>query len=306
MALQAGLRVIHIDVDRRTLHMDPRLLDACLSEQTLSETILLVDHTFGYPDAGIDECRRAYPDLLIVEDCVRALGGEIDGRPVGSSGDWALFSMYKTTRGNDDGAILMTRSPYLMPSARATRPSLRQWASGNPPLRRLNGFFKRRQPGMQPATRRSNVPHWTAAAGLPNWLVRRRFEHQLGELAETRERHQRAGDEIRAALDDARHLRFIDVTVGCRTSAFFLSFTLSSQPLRDSLVASMHRQGYFLVWAWNSVPAFYQCFADTFPFGFSESVYLADHVCHIPLVDYAATTRRHRLVTSLRKALDDA
>ena len=116
MAARAGLRVIHVDVDRRTLHMNTDRLDECLKNHISSETALVVDHSFGYPDREIIRCRRSYPDLLIIEDAVRALGGEIDGAPVGAHGDWVLFSMYKTTRGNDDGAMLMMGDQVLTAS----------------------------------------------------------------------------------------------------------------------------------------------------------------------------------------------
>jgi dTDP-4-amino-4,6-dideoxygalactose transaminase len=304
MALQAGLRVIHVDVDQRTLHMDPRRVVECLSRLPLSETALLVDHSFGYPDPEVARYRRAYPEILLIEDCVRALGSEIADRPIGSHGDWVLFSMYKTTRGNDDGAILMTRTAYALPAGPSTRPTLRQWASTLRPLRAVHGLVKRRGAGLEPAERDLEVPSWRPQLAQPNWLVLRRFAGQLQTLVTSRNQRERASDEIRAALKDIPELRFIEAQPGCRASAFFLTFTVADQHRRDSLVMSLHRQGFFLVWAWNSVPAFYRCFATTFPFGYAQSTYLADHVCHIPLVDYVDLDRRRRLVVNFRKALD--
>src|SRR5207237_950029 len=77
-----------------------------------SESVLLVDHAFGYPFAAIAAVRRRHPQLLLIEDCARALGSEIDGRAVGNTADWTLLSLYKAVDGNDHGALLLTPSPY--------------------------------------------------------------------------------------------------------------------------------------------------------------------------------------------------
>ena len=305
MAVRAGLEVIHVDADRRTLHMDAERLDACLKNQSLSDTALVVDHTFGYADREIISCRRSYPDLLIIEDCVRALGSEIDGTPVGAHGDWVLFSMYKTTTGNDDGAVLLTGREYPMPHAAARPPSPRQWVSSMAPLRKVHGLLKRRRGGMEPAARDADAPRWEPVVREPNWLTVRRFTAQLNGLTADRARREAAASTIRTALADAPRIVFIEAKPGCRSSAFFLSLTIDGGR-RDAIVNRLHREGLFLVWAWNAVPAFYRCFADTFPFGFSNSVYLADHVCHVPLAEYVDARHRKRLITSLRHALGHA
>ena len=141
------MRVVFLDVNPETLHIGLNQLEQCLAEDREEETALLADHTFGYPFAQLPEVRRKHPRLLIIEDCVRALGSRIHGRPVGNTGDWTLLSMYKTTPGNNHGAILLTQSPYQIhtgPSPITTwgtwRRWVKQWASISPALRMLWDF----------------------------------------------------------------------------------------------------------------------------------------------------------------------
>ncbi len=303
MLLRTGMKVLHIDVDRRTLHMNSGALRRCLAEHKSSETALLVDHTFGYPDAAIREWRRRYSDLLIIEDCVRALGGEIEGRPVGHDGNWVLHSLYKTTVVNDHGAVLLTRSPYAIRSGAPPVATLRQWASGVRPARMLHDVVKRVHPEFVDDRRQYEAPVWTEGVGAPNALCQARFERHLSHLTNDRERRWRASQAIQDALRDEQSLAFVHVPDECRPSAFFLSFVLSADIHRETLINNLHRRGLFLVWAWSIIPANYACFAPSFPYGSVESVFLANHVCHIPLSQYASARRTRRLISLLRNAL---
>jgi dTDP-4-amino-4,6-dideoxygalactose transaminase len=55
--------------------------------------------------------------LLLVEDAAQAWLGEVDGRPLGSTGDLALFCLYKTL-GLPDGAAAIWRGGHLPQSSR--------------------------------------------------------------------------------------------------------------------------------------------------------------------------------------------
>lgn len=303
MALQTGMKVIHIDVDRTTLHPTPDMLSQCLVERDAAQTVLLLDHTFGYPVPDISQWRRRHPDLLIIEDCVRALGGEVHGKPVGHEGDWALFSMYKNTLGNDHGAVLLTRSPYAIRSGPPPATTCLQWASGVRPLRSVYDAMKRLRPDFGNMRRDLNAPSWSAAIGVPNQLCQLRFANQLTSLTDARIKRCLAGDAIQEALRDVEPIQFIRPMSGCRTAGFFLSFSLADGVRRDSLLETLHKQGLFLIRAWNVVPAFYRCFAKTFPYGATDSVFLADRICHIPLWQYLTPRRQAQLVMGLRKAI---
>ena len=121
------------------------------------------------------------------------------------------------------------------------------------PLRTVHGWLKRLRTGMEPAARNADAPHWEPLIGEPNWLTLRRFTAQLIAIAADRARREQAASAIRQALCDAPHIEFVDSKPGCRASAFFLSMTIAGDR-RDSIVNELHRQGLFLVWAWNAVP----------------------------------------------------
>ncbi len=83
----------------------------------------------------------------------------------------------------------------------------------------------------------------------------------------------------------------------------YLSFIVEGEGCRDALVTTLHRKGLFLAWAWNAVPALYRAFSNAFPCGASESLFLANHVCHIPLENYVSAPRRRALIQAIRHVL---
>jgi dTDP-4-amino-4,6-dideoxygalactose transaminase len=84
-----------IDVDPETYHLN---LNAINEEHLDGARALVLLHTFGLPANG--EEYRAYcekHELILIEDCARALGASIAGKLVGSFGHYALFSLPKCT-----------------------------------------------------------------------------------------------------------------------------------------------------------------------------------------------------------------
>jgi dTDP-4-amino-4,6-dideoxygalactose transaminase len=302
MVLKSGMDLVHIDVDRRTLHMSLDTINETLAEHDASDTVLLVDHTFGYPCTAIKNIRRHYPDLLIIEDCVRALGAGIAGTPIGHDGDWVLFSLYKTTVGNSDGAILLTRSPCHVRSGSPLPPTLMQWASGVRPCRAVYSALKRLAPVPldEHTTAELDWPEWIERVGFPNALCQRRFATHLRRLQAESNTRTHASKAIQEAMDGDELLEFIQVDPGSRAAGTFLSFTLSPRIRRDVFIKELHRMGHFLAWAWSVVPHYYRSFAASFPRGAAESVFLAQHICHVPLDRYVTTRHRTRLIEALR------
>lgn len=75
---------------------------------------LLVVHYFGFPQdlkpvCELAECRR----LVLIEDCAHVLTGRADGRPLGSTGDFSVFSWRKFIP-SFDGAELRFNAPGLL------------------------------------------------------------------------------------------------------------------------------------------------------------------------------------------------
>jgi dTDP-4-amino-4,6-dideoxygalactose transaminase len=305
-ALRAGKKVVHVDVDRDTLLMNRDQLRRCLAEHPNEETALLVDHPFGYPCPAVSELRAEHPRLLLIEDCVRALGCTVDGKPVGRSGDWVLLSLYKTVPGNDHGAVLLTRSPCEVRSGPVPRTTLRERLATFGPARWVYERLRRRHPNYPDGSRDQEEMPWDPPIGRPNRLTLRRFGRAVDQLEDKAARRRQAAREIQSALADIQTIRFIQPEPACQTSGYFITFTVEESGVRNRLLVAMHRKGFFLFRTWQVVPAYFRCFRDTFPFGSSESTFLAQHVCHIHIIRFLHRARRERLVRNLREFLKHA
>jgi perosamine synthetase len=109
VAVYEGARPVFVDIDPVTLNLDPSGVAAAVNERT---SALLPVHVFGYP-ADIPALEPL--GLPIVEDACEALGAVFpDGRPVGASGNPAVFGFYankQLTKG--EGGIVTVADPAL-------------------------------------------------------------------------------------------------------------------------------------------------------------------------------------------------
>jgi dTDP-4-amino-4,6-dideoxygalactose transaminase len=89
-----GATPIFVDVDPRTFNIDP---DSVLRAITPRTKAIMVVHLYGNP-ADMKQIRKIADDhaLMIVEDAAQAHLASIDGAPVGTFGDAAIFSFYPT------------------------------------------------------------------------------------------------------------------------------------------------------------------------------------------------------------------
>ena len=111
LAMQtAGATVRYCPV-RRDMTLDPD--DVERHCRAYNPDLLYVIHYVGWPQPMpelVDLCRRR--GMLLVEDCALSLLSEVDGRPLGSFGDWAVFCLYKTLP-LPNGALLVQNGPRL-------------------------------------------------------------------------------------------------------------------------------------------------------------------------------------------------
>lgn len=109
-----GATPVFADIDSRTLNLDPRAVEAAITERT--RAIVAVD-IYGYPcefDELADIAGRHGLDLI--EDACQALGAEYKGAPVGSRG-LGVFAFYpnKQITTGEGGMIALPSTEELEP-----------------------------------------------------------------------------------------------------------------------------------------------------------------------------------------------
>jgi perosamine synthetase len=104
-----GAVPVFVDIDERTMNLDPAGGDAAITEKT--KAIVAVD-IFGYP-CELDPLRElsAKHGLTLIQDACEALGAEYKGRPPGSHGVDAVFAFYPNKQmTTGEGGIVTTHS----------------------------------------------------------------------------------------------------------------------------------------------------------------------------------------------------
>jgi len=113
-------RPVFVDVDSKTLNIDPIETEKKVSEKTKA---ILPVHLFGHPAdmAPIMEIAERH-DLFVIEDAAQAHGAKYRGRRVGSIGDVACFSFYADKLMTTvEGGIAVTNDAELAEKMRMLR-----------------------------------------------------------------------------------------------------------------------------------------------------------------------------------------
>ena len=119
LAMRAAGATLHYYPIRSDMTLD--LDDVERACRTHNPDLLYVIHYAGWPQPMaelVDLCRRR--GMLLVEDCALSLLSEVDGRPLGSVGDWSVFCLYKTLP-LPNGALLVQNGPRLEALERLTQ-----------------------------------------------------------------------------------------------------------------------------------------------------------------------------------------
>jgi dTDP-4-amino-4,6-dideoxygalactose transaminase len=169
-----GAKAVFVDVDPRTLTMDPGQIEAAITERTKA---ILPVHLHGHPadlDPILDIAGRY--GLRVIEDAAQAHGAEYKGRRVGSIGDLGCFSFYpgKNLGAYGEGGIVMTHNEDY---ARTIR-MLRDWGQERKYHHTLKGFNYRME-GIQGAVLRVKLRY------LDGWNEARRRHAALYDEALT-------------------------------------------------------------------------------------------------------------------------
>jgi dTDP-4-amino-4,6-dideoxygalactose transaminase len=161
--LQAGATPVLVDVDPRTMTMDPARAEAALTPRT---KCLVPVHLYGQcADLGALRELAKRRELALIEDCAQAHGAEYGGRRAGSMGHAGCFSFYPTKNlwALGDGGMVVTDDPAVAQRLRL----LRNYGYGEPNRSVLRGYN----------SRLDEVQAAVLLAGLPRldgWNDRRR------------------------------------------------------------------------------------------------------------------------------------
>ena len=119
--LNAGFVPVGVDADILNLQMDPHALAAMLPSGDISAVIYV--HMHGIM-GDIQEISRLCSEnsIPLIEDCAQAHGLKIDGKHVGTFGDYGAFSFYPTKNLpalGDAGAVVSAKNSLRLLRARA-------------------------------------------------------------------------------------------------------------------------------------------------------------------------------------------
>jgi dTDP-4-amino-4,6-dideoxygalactose transaminase len=158
-----GARPVFVDVDRRTLTMDPAKLEEALTPRTKA---VLPVHLHGQPadmDPIVAFARRH--GLTVIEDAAQAHDAEYNGHRVGSLGDLACFSFYpgKNLGAYGEGGIVLTSDKRYLQSLKM----LRDWGQEQR-YHHVMQAFNYRMDGIQGAILRVKLRY------LADWTEKRR------------------------------------------------------------------------------------------------------------------------------------
>jgi dTDP-4-amino-4,6-dideoxygalactose transaminase len=175
----AGATPRFVDVDPETALLTAETVEPALTQKT---RCVIPVHLYGRTvdmDPLLDLCRGR--DLRVVEDACQAHGARYRGRPVGSLGDAGCFSFYPTKNLGSwgDGGAVTTDDEALAARLR---------------LLRSHGEGTRHHHEVASGTHRL---HALQAAIL---------EVKLARLGDWNESRREAGQELRAALEDAERV----------------------------------------------------------------------------------------------------
>jgi len=150
--LKKGAKIAWADIDIETRVVTAETIEKCITDKTKA---IVVVHLYGY-GADMPAIMQLAQEkgLIVIEDAAQALGVEVDGKMVGTFGDFGVFSFHShknmTTLG--EGGMLTVKNDHIariLPMLRHNghcgfdydRESYWKPAMGNVDMPELNGEF---------------------------------------------------------------------------------------------------------------------------------------------------------------------
>jgi dTDP-4-amino-4,6-dideoxygalactose transaminase len=115
-----GATPVFVDIEPETFGLDPEAVAAAVSPRTKA---IMPVHLYGHPARMRElETLAETHGLEIYEDAAQAHGASLDGRPVGSFGQFAMFSLYPTKNmTSGEGGMVTTATGDLAGTVKLLR-----------------------------------------------------------------------------------------------------------------------------------------------------------------------------------------
>ena len=122
--LYVGAKPVFVDIDIKTLNMDPAKAEAAITPKT--KAIVAVE-TFGHPGGMLElEQIARRNELILIEDACEGFGGQVStaagDRPIGSFGRASVFGFYPNKQiTTGEGGMIVTDDDRFADACRALR-----------------------------------------------------------------------------------------------------------------------------------------------------------------------------------------
>jgi len=223
--VRQGAIPVFVDVDPRTLNLDPHQVAAALGPRTKA----IVAVHYGGVGCDMDELLAAAHGLVVIEDAAHCLLASYRDRPLGTLGNLGSFSFHHTKNlSSGEGGALLVNDPELLERAEVV------WEKGTNRLR-----FER-----------GEIDHYTwvdiGSSFAASELTAAYLWGQLEAAEEITRRRlaiwQRYHDAF-AELEDAGLAQRPEVPPGHTHNAHLYYLILPSPPARDAFIAAMRVAG---------------------------------------------------------------
>ncbi len=115
-----GATPVFVDIEPDTFGLDPAAVEAAITPRTKA---IMPVHLYGHPARmrELEAIAEKY-GVEIYEDAAQAHGASLDGRPVGTWGRFAMFSLYPTKNmTSGEGGMVACDSPELVRNVKLLR-----------------------------------------------------------------------------------------------------------------------------------------------------------------------------------------
>lgn len=115
-----GASPVFVDIEPETFSLDPGAVAAAITPNTRG---ILPVHLYGHPARMRElEALAAERGVALYEDAAQAHGASLDGRPVGTFGEFAMFSLYPTKNmTSGEGGMVATETEEIARGIRLLR-----------------------------------------------------------------------------------------------------------------------------------------------------------------------------------------